>query len=114
PENSLSCPWAICGCVRCLSGHLTIGCMTRLIGWGGWIRTTEYGIQSPAPYRLATPQQGPRGHPQKSKSTGSAACGQPDRALTGRQRPDGPRPLLVLGAGQGAGDQGLCAVTGQR
>src|SRR5688572_11615354 len=25
-------------------------------GWGGWIRTTEYGIQSPAPYRLATPQ----------------------------------------------------------
>src|SRR5829696_931187 len=26
-------------------------------GWGGWIRTTEYGIQSPAPYRLATPQE---------------------------------------------------------
>src|SRR5688572_23381442 len=25
-------------------------------GWGGRIRTFEYGIQSPAPYRLATPQ----------------------------------------------------------
>src|SRR6185436_13425585 len=25
-------------------------------GWGGRIRTSEYGIQSPAPYRLATPQ----------------------------------------------------------
>src|SRR3989442_15602758 len=24
-------------------------------GWGGRIRTFEYGIQSPAPYRLATP-----------------------------------------------------------
>jgi hypothetical protein len=29
----------------------------RKTGWGGWIRTTEYGIQSPAPYRLATPQR---------------------------------------------------------
>ena len=27
-------------------------------GWGGRIRTSEYGIQSPAPYRLATPQSG--------------------------------------------------------
>src|SRR6185436_947199 len=26
-------------------------------GWGGRIRTFEYGIQSPAPYRLATPQR---------------------------------------------------------
>ena len=26
------------------------------VGWGGRIRTFEYGIQSPAPYRLATPQ----------------------------------------------------------
>src|SRR5258706_9837531 len=25
------------------------------VGWGGRIRTFEYGIQSPAPYRLATP-----------------------------------------------------------
>jgi hypothetical protein len=24
-------------------------------GWGGRIRTFEYGVQSPAPYRLATP-----------------------------------------------------------
>ncbi len=28
----------------------------RRSGWGGRIRTFEYGIQSPAPYRLATPQ----------------------------------------------------------
>src|SRR6516162_11213378 len=28
----------------------------RGVGWGGRIRTSEYGIQSPAPYRLATPQ----------------------------------------------------------
>src|SRR5205823_657707 len=27
------------------------------VGWGGRIRTFEYGIQSPAPYRLATPQR---------------------------------------------------------
>src|SRR5215510_2876240 len=27
----------------------------RKLGWGGRIRTFEYGIQSPAPYRLATP-----------------------------------------------------------
>src|SRR5205085_728117 len=26
-------------------------------GWGGRIRTFEYGIQSPAPYRLATPHR---------------------------------------------------------
>src|SRR3954447_19689524 len=29
------------------------------VGWGGRIRTFEYGIQSPAPYRLATPHQCP-------------------------------------------------------
>lgn len=28
-------------------------------GWGGRIRTYEYRSQSPAPYRLATPQYGP-------------------------------------------------------
>ena len=26
------------------------------IGWGGWDRTSEWRIQSPLPYRLATPQ----------------------------------------------------------
>src|SRR4051794_4654840 len=31
--------------------------LPTLCGWGGRIRTSEYGIQSPAPYRLATPQQ---------------------------------------------------------
>src|SRR5262245_6707903 len=29
----------------------------RTVGWGGRIRTFEYGIQSPAPYRLATPHR---------------------------------------------------------
>src|SRR6476619_1988758 len=29
------------------------------VGWGGRIRTFEYGIQSPAPYRLATPHRVP-------------------------------------------------------
>ena len=28
----------------------------QYIGWGGRIRTYEYRSQSPAPYRLATPQ----------------------------------------------------------
>ena len=37
PENSFSWP------------------ATHKCGWGGRIRTFEYGIQSPAPYRLATP-----------------------------------------------------------
>src|SRR4051812_45698155 len=32
-----------------------------LVGWGGRIRTFEYGIQSPAPYRLATPHLFPPG-----------------------------------------------------
>src|SRR4029450_933905 len=27
----------------------------RKLGWGGRIRTFEYGIQSPPPFRLATP-----------------------------------------------------------
>ena len=29
-----------------------------LIGWGDWDRTSEWRIQSPLPYRLATPQIG--------------------------------------------------------
>ncbi len=29
-----------------------------MAGWGGRIRTSEYGSQSPAPYRLATPHHG--------------------------------------------------------
>ena len=29
-----------------------------LIGWGGWIRTNEWRLQRPLPYRLATPQCG--------------------------------------------------------
>src|SRR6476659_8971788 len=44
--------------------------------WGGRIRTSEYGIQSPAPYRLATPQRGLQGQLQKIKCSGSAVYGQ--------------------------------------
>ena len=33
---------------------------SRRSGWGGRIRTFEYGIQSPAPYRLATPHHAVR------------------------------------------------------
>ena len=29
-----------------------------LFGWGDWDRTSEWRIQSPLPYRLATPQIG--------------------------------------------------------
>ena len=31
--------------------------MTTQCGWGGRIRTSEYGFQRPAPYRLATPHR---------------------------------------------------------
>src|SRR4030095_2880585 len=37
-------------------GLCTVFKAEHLAGWGGRIRTSEYGIQSPAPYRLATPQ----------------------------------------------------------
>src|SRR5262245_54164826 len=42
-------------------------------GWGGRIRTSEYGIQSPAPYRLATPQQEDL-EIWKSANPGNVAC----------------------------------------
>ena len=50
--------------LRASARHLAIAapafvCAAMADGWGGWIRTTEYGIQSPAPYRLATPQRSP-------------------------------------------------------
>ena len=50
-------------------------------GWGGRIRTFEYGIQSPAPYRLATPHHSRRddGIPQKP----SARVAQTDSLVEG-------------------------------
>src|SRR5258705_1546080 len=36
----------------------SLGGAVNTAGWGGRIRTFEYGIQSPAPYRLATPHPG--------------------------------------------------------
>src|SRR4029453_11075545 len=50
PENSFSLPCDIFLFVICRKSSGS-GC-----GWGGRIRTFEYGIQTPAPYRLATPQ----------------------------------------------------------
>src|SRR5258706_11377054 len=41
------------GCHHKLTYHLQP--LAFRVGWGGRIRTFEYGIQSPAPYRLATP-----------------------------------------------------------
>src|SRR5438477_10917971 len=45
--------------IQCCStpGATSRSVSLRSNGWGGRIRTFEYGIQSPAPYRLATPQQ---------------------------------------------------------
>src|ERR1044072_9380782 len=45
-------------CAACLRARLAHGWRAGRrgrLGWGGRIRTFEYGIQSPAPYRLATP-----------------------------------------------------------
>src|SRR6478609_10542263 len=39
-----------------LAPHPQLSSGEQKDGWGGRIRTFEYGIQSPAPYRLATPQ----------------------------------------------------------
>src|SRR4051794_33727087 len=54
PENTFSSPNP-----TAMYGSLNIACRlpARASGWGGRIRTSEYGIQSPAPYRLATPQR---------------------------------------------------------
>ena len=38
------------------------------MGWGGRIRTFEWGIQSPLPYHLATPQR-------STQSNGMHCCG---------------------------------------
>src|SRR6188768_53287 len=50
PEKILSCPW-----FTSLAWGASPPQTPSLNGWGGRIRTFEYGIQSPAPYRLATP-----------------------------------------------------------
>src|SRR2546428_8673338 len=53
-------------------------------GWGGRIRTFVYGVQSPAPYRLATPQ------PDTTSEALRTAV--PARSPTGsRRRPRSPR-----------------------
>ena len=52
------------------------------LGWGGRIRTFEYGFQRPAPYRLATPQY-PARPPRASRNT-LAYTSPPGRGKHGR------------------------------
>src|SRR4029453_15419916 len=54
PEKTLSSPNPIPVNGSLMSPHSCLA-QNRTVGWGGRIRTFEYGIQSPAPYRLATP-----------------------------------------------------------
>src|SRR5439155_4477446 len=67
--------------MRAARKHLQLsepGCHERVthqlqpsrVGWGGRIRTFEYGIQSPAPYRLATPQHSRPSHVARHRSWG--------------------------------------------
>ena len=84
----------------------------RQRGWGGRIRTSEYGSQSPAPYRLATPHRGSDAAtaPRRLRSVttrrrrgtsrrGPPACPQKVKS-TGSHAPfgNGTGPPLVLGA----------------
>src|SRR5262249_30259538 len=50
-------------------GHAPLASPVPVGGWGGGIRTPEYGIQSPAPYRLATPHR-PGHHSALSRMAG--------------------------------------------
>ena len=43
-------------------------------GWGGRIRTSEYGSQSPAPYRLATPHRRFGREPRVPRLSESRCC----------------------------------------
>src|SRR3990170_1259998 len=65
----------------CFAGTPTPRSAASRIGWGGRIRTFEYGIQSPAPYRLATPQRNtasglrrPTGRPRRGLVGGGRCC----------------------------------------
>src|SRR6186713_2599456 len=67
PEKIFSSPYPVATSPSPLSGRFITGSRLEnriasllftqaLTGWGGRIRTSEYGIQRPAPYHLATPQ----------------------------------------------------------
>ena len=64
-------------------------------GWGGRIRTFEYGLQRPAPYRLATPQY---------SAARQAAAGSPRRrpapkaGTSGAAHPEQPKPQVYTSA----------------
>src|SRR6476619_4806622 len=100
------------------------------IGWGGRIRTSEYGGQSPAPYRLATPQfcRPPRPRPDRLRGwsrqsapaasryeqlwavqTHSVAEGCEAGQMRGSRRPAGPdsgaAPPGIFAPAQGIGQQ---------
>ena len=83
-------------------------------GWGGRIRTFEYGIQSPAPYRLATPQLSTAGEvatapvaPARDSSVGLTGPSQTRKSITG---PRAGRPRAGRASGSGSTSQsGRCS-----
>src|SRR5437899_9689707 len=60
PEKTFSSPNPVA-----MNGSPTLSPSMTQVGWGGRIRTFEYGIQSPAPYRLATPHRPSLANPQQ-------------------------------------------------
>ena len=93
-----------------------------VIGWGGRIRTFEYGIQSPAPYRLATPQsrRGPaRPPPDATARRRTALASQTRKSITAPMRRAGLPAVAASGSGApanpaaaGAGRPGCAAAPG--
>src|SRR5207247_722649 len=58
-------------------------------GWGGRIRTFVYGVQSPAPYRLATPQPETTSEALRTAEPARSPTGsRPRRRSPGRSRPE--------------------------
>src|SRR4051812_36513108 len=102
---------------------LTRPCSTPSpFGWGGRIRTFEYGIQSPAPYRLATPHQDLRirAHRDRSGEHLSAVCEEADlrsgpdfaaQTVSLYDGLDGDKPL-VTAAADGAAQPGTASADG--
>src|SRR5712691_5966925 len=88
PEKTFSSPNPVA-----MNGSPTLSPSMTQVGWGGRIRTFEYGVQSPAPYRLATPQPGPYvcGVSVVAAPPGSEAG--PDPSPPPAEVPLGPDPL---------------------
>src|SRR5207244_1747701 len=61
-------------------------------GWGGRIRTSEYGIQSPAPCHLATPQERSQNH-FTARLVGGTASARTPKTISPLASPEAPAPL---------------------